>query len=68
MKLQPPPEPDAEPDEDYYQLPGLFRAWELGQVVEPGHDYLVEDSGCTALGEPLYVVLRREPVSPGGTP
>jgi hypothetical protein len=68
MHLQPPPEPDDVPLEDYYALPGLFRAWELGQVVEPGHDYLVEDAGCTATGEPLVRVLRREPSDPGGTP
>lgn len=38
------------------RLPGLFRRWELAQVIEPGVDYRVEDAGMAADGTPLYAV------------
>jgi len=38
------------------RLPGLFRRWELAQVIEPGVDCRVEEAGMAADGTPLYAV------------
>ena len=40
------------------RLPGLFRAWELGRVIEPGADYRIEPAGETTDGAPLIAVFR----------
>ena len=47
-------------DEDFIRLPGLFRRWELNDVVEVGADFHLEDAGDAADGTQLIAVYRRE--------
>lgn len=54
----------ADPGE-LQRLPGLFRRWELGQIIESGEDYHIEDAGKAADGTALFAVYRREPVHLG---
>jgi hypothetical protein len=51
-------------DEDFIRLPGLFRRWELNDVVDLGADYHLEDAGEAADGTQLIAVYRRERRSP----
>jgi hypothetical protein len=48
---------DFEPTE-LLRLPGLYRAWELAQMVETDCDYRVESAGETAEGAPLFAIYR----------
>lgn len=53
--------------DDLLRLPGLFRRWELEQIVEAGNDYRIEDAGAASDGTPLFAVYRRqsdEPLEP----
>ena len=43
---------------DLRRVPGLFRRWELAQLLEPGEDYHLEDAGVTSDGAPLVAVYR----------
>jgi hypothetical protein len=52
------------PDQVLRRLPGLFRRWELGQVIEAGKDYHVEDAGSASDGTTLYAVYASEAVAP----
>ena len=45
-------------DEDFIRLPGLFRRWELNDVVELGADFHLEDAGEAADGTQLIAVYR----------
>lgn len=47
--------------QEFRRLPGLFRRWELPQVVESGEDYRIEDAGETRDGVTLFAVWRRDP-------
>jgi len=47
--------------EGFVRLPGLFRRWELEQVLEPGIDFHLEEAGEASDGTPLLAVYRREP-------
>ncbi|HPA82647.1 MAG TPA: hypothetical protein PLS95_17635 [Thermoanaerobaculales bacterium] len=47
-------------DDDFIRLPGLFRRWELHDVVELGADFHLEDAGEAADGTQLIAVYRRE--------
>lgn len=47
-------------DEEFLRLPGLFRRWELQDVVEAGPDFHFEKAGTTEDGTPLFAVYRRE--------
>lgn len=47
-------------DEDFVRLPGLFRRWELNDVIELGADFHLEDAGEAADGTQLIAVYRRE--------
>ena len=38
------------------RIPGLFRQWELEQVITPGALYLVEKSGTLDDGSPLLAI------------
>jgi hypothetical protein len=52
---------DIEIDMDgFFRLPGLYRRWEIAQVLEAGKDYHLEDAGTTSEGGQLYAVFRRE--------
>ncbi len=55
-----PPIPSLPGDEDFVRLPGLFRRWELNDVVDLGADFHLEDAGEAADGTPLIAVYRRE--------
>ena len=47
-------------DEDFIRLPGLFRRWELNDVVDVGADFHLEDAGEAADGTQLIAIYRRE--------
>ncbi|MFZ5442345.1 MAG: hypothetical protein ACOZQL_20215 [Myxococcota bacterium] len=46
------------------RLPGLFRRWEIEQVVDPGADFHLEEAGDASDGTPLFAVYRRERTTP----
>ena len=54
---QPPSSPLAD---DFVRLPGLFRRWEIEQVVDPGVDFHLEEAGESSDGTHLFAVYRRE--------
>jgi hypothetical protein len=41
-----------------HRIPGLFRRWELAELLKPGEDYHLEDAGRAADGTPLLAVYR----------
>ena len=51
-------------DDEFERLPGLFRAWDFGILLEEGRSYRVEEGGRTDDGQPLYMVFQR-PRKPG---
>jgi hypothetical protein len=48
-----------EPTNDFVRVPGLFRRWEIPQVVPPSGDYRVEPADTTADGTPVFSLYRR---------
>ncbi len=54
------PIPNLPGDEDFVRLPGLFRRWELNDVVDVGADFHLEDAGEASDGTQLIAVYRRE--------
>ena len=44
---------------DFRRVPGLFRRWELAELLEPGVDYRIEDAGETDAGARLIALYRR---------
>jgi hypothetical protein len=40
------------PHEDFVRLPGLYRRWELEQVVDAGADFHLEEAGVGGRVEP----------------
>jgi len=55
---------DTDDTSELYRIPGLFRRWELAQVLEPGADYHIEDAGETRDGTRLLAIYRRNTPSP----
>jgi hypothetical protein len=53
------PTPQTDPDA-FVRLPGLFRRWEIEQVLAPGSEFHVEEAGEAADGTELFAVYRRE--------
>jgi hypothetical protein len=51
---------DAHAMELFQRVPGLYRAWDLGLLIEPGHSYRIEDAGRTADGQPLFMVFHAQ--------
>lgn len=51
---------DRETDTDPIRLPGLYRAWELGQIMQPGCSYRIEAAGATVEGTPVFAVYASE--------
>jgi hypothetical protein len=49
------------PPSELRRLPGLFRRWELAQIIEAGQDYRIEDAGEASDGTVLYAVYRSMP-------
>jgi len=54
------PHPSPSIDDEFIRLPGLFRRWEIEQVVNPGADFHLEEAGDASDGTPLFAVYRRE--------
>jgi hypothetical protein len=52
------------PHEDFVRLPGLYRRWELEQVVDAGADFHLEEAGTASDGTQLLAVYRRERATP----
>lgn len=50
------------------RVPGLFRRWELAQLLEPGEDYHLEDAGTASDGTPLVAVYRSRRTGPPEDP
>ena len=50
-------EPSIHPD-DLQRIPGLFRRWEIAQLIEAGEDYRIEDAGTTSDGTTLYSIYK----------
>lgn len=50
--------------EDYQRLPGLYRPWDLVQVIQAGRKYQIEDVGVLADGGALFAIWAS--VQPGG--
>lgn len=46
---------NVSPD-DLQRLPGLYRRWELPDLLELHRQYLIEEAGAHADGSPLYAV------------
>lgn len=51
------------PPSELRRLPGLFRRWELAQIIEAGRDYRIEDAGEAGDGTVLYAVYRYVPTT-----
>ena len=52
-----PTDPMADPIA-MHRIPGLFRRWELAQLIAAGEAYRIEDAGTTEDGAPLLAVYR----------
>jgi hypothetical protein len=46
------------------RIPGLFRRWELAQIIEAGEDYRIENAGAAEDGTTLYAVFKIIPANP----
>lgn len=44
---------------EWLRLPGLFRRWELEQVIKPGEDFFVENAGTCEDGTSLLAIYHR---------
>lgn len=50
----PPPRP-----EDLVRLPGLFRRWELSEVIDADREFIVEEAGEDQSGTKLFRIFCR---------
>ena len=50
-----------ETEEDFARMPGLYAAWDLMMLLEPGRSYRVEDGGRTDDGQTLFIVFQLQP-------
>ena len=50
--------------EDFRRLPGLYRRWELIEILRPGVHYHLEHAGSMQDGTPLIAVFVCDPVTP----
>ncbi|QNT71177.1 hypothetical protein [Defluviicoccus vanus] len=53
----------SSPPSDLRRLPGLFRRWELAQIIEAGRDYRIEDAGEAGDGTVLFAIYRSVPTT-----
>jgi hypothetical protein len=53
------PQPLTNPD-DLQRIPGLFRRWEIAQLIEAGEDYRIEDAGTTSDGTVLFSIYKSD--------
>ena len=56
----PPGVPVPKPD-DFLRIPGLFRRWELQQVVTSGPEFHIEPGGELSDGTQLFAIYSRQP-------
>jgi hypothetical protein len=49
--------------EDFRRLPGLFRRWELMEILRPGVHYHLEHAGSMQDGTPLLAVFTCDPTT-----
>jgi hypothetical protein len=56
-----------DPDEALKRIPGLYRRWELPEILEPQRKYHIEEAGEHADGTPLLAVYASTPESNGDT-
>ena len=54
----------AVPKAGFTRLSGLYRRWEVEQILEAGKDLLVEEAGHTDDGTAVYFAFQRESVAP----
>lgn len=54
---------ETQTHDQLYRLPGMFHRAELGLVVGPGIEFLIEEAGHDCCGLELFIVYRREPAS-----
>lgn len=52
------PTPAINPDA-FERLPGLYRRWEMPQVIETGRDFHIEEAGTATDGTKLFAIYRR---------
>jgi len=52
------PTPATNPDA-FERLPGLYRRWEMPQVLETGRDFHIEEAGTATDGTQLFAIYRR---------
>ena len=52
------PTPATNPD-TFERLPGLYRRWEMPQVLEAGQDFHIEEAGTASDGTQLFAIYRR---------
>ena len=53
------PIPAVQPDE-FQRLPGLFRRWEIEQVLDAGFEFHIEEAGTASDGTQRFAVYRRD--------
>lgn len=53
---------------EWIRLPGLFRRWELADVIDTGEDFYFERTGTCDDGLPLFAVYHRDHQASGTTP
>lgn len=46
--------------DDYRQMPGLYRLWDLQFVIDRDGDWQIHYAEMTEDGAPLFAVFRRE--------
>ena len=49
------------------RLPGLYRRWEIAELLKTGEDFRIEDAGTTLDGTQLLAVYRLEAGEAFGT-
>ena len=54
-----PKRPSIVSTNEWLRLPGLYRRWELQQVIEPGEDFYVEAAGTCEDGTSLFAIYHR---------
>jgi hypothetical protein len=61
-------DPPCTASESFLRLPGLFRRWELEQVIEGSDEFHITAAGATEDGAELFTVYCRErPLVPPGS-
>ncbi len=51
----------SETETEFTRLPGLYRSWDLGILIEEGWIYRIEEGGRTEDGQALFAVFMLDP-------